>query len=219
MNVRELYDYLGAFLLTGADKARVQFCVDPFLSDLHEVSPHSFDLVNGTLTLTARWSGEDATNADEKEDGDRLYMGGSEDESVSRDEAKGFFSKLGVDIDTDLIAKLDDWRDFSRDELVEKFAEILDEMIESEKGGEKDSLADLDAEIEDLLQRSQALRERAEDMIQRKAAAEKVEPKPEPTYDFTVYSDVLGDCFTVTLPLCITPDDYVKLLNDLWRKS
>lgn len=102
-------------------------------------------------------------------------------------EVSAFFIRLGVDIDEDLVLTVKDWRDHTRDEVIDALIRDLDETIATdanESGDDDEALLEadiaqalydsIDAQIEAKLAESQKLREEAEEMIdQMRATREK----------------------------------------------
>jgi hypothetical protein len=104
-------------------------------------------------------------------------------DAVPVSQGRAFFARLGLDTETDLVLAVEDWRDHTRDEMIDALIRGLDETIanESQESDEDDEAlleADIaqalydsiDAQIEAKLAESQKLREEAEEMIDRMRA-------------------------------------------------
>lgn len=111
-----------------------------------------------------------------EDDGDVCSFG--ELPELPASEVSAFFERLGVDVDEDLVLTVKDWRDHTREEVIDALIRDLDETIanESQESDEDDEAlleADIaqalydsiDAQIEAKLAESQKLREEAEEMI------------------------------------------------------
>lgn len=148
---------------------------------------------------------------------------------VRAHEAEGFFKRLGVDLDVDMVTVSEDWKDHSRDEMIAKFAKELDSRIRAEQNDpdhDDEALLEaniaqalydsIDAQIEDLLARSQKLRERAEEMMSKVAQREARKIVRTGTEDPSKTFEATG---SFRFPSYATLEDFEIALNRLWERE